>query len=101
MNNRPCRTFSWADPLSDRSGAAIPFGSTPGMTPAEIERRRRQLAAEWFDVEAQLQRLAELHTTGSDESPADMEARLLCDLDSLEYELGCIYFLDRDSRQPK
>jgi hypothetical protein len=35
-----------------------------------------------------------------DKSPADMETRLLLAMDSLEYELGCPYFLERDGELP-
>jgi hypothetical protein len=70
------------------------------MTPAEIEQRRRQLAAEWADIGVQLEWLAEMQTVPWDESPADMEARLLLALDSLEYELGCLDFMERDGQLP-
>jgi hypothetical protein len=70
------------------------------MTPAEIEQRRRQLAVEWDDVDAQLEWLAEMRTVPWGEAPADMEGRLLLALDSLEYELGCLDFLERDGELP-
>ncbi len=70
------------------------------MTPAEIEQRREQLNAEWATVNEQLDLLAEIRTIPWDESPADMEARLLLALDSLEYEFGCLYFLERDGKLP-
>ena len=70
------------------------------MKPAEIEQRRRQLAVEWDDIDAQLEWLAEMRTVPWDESPADMEGRLLLALDSLEYELGCLDFIERDGKLP-
>ncbi len=71
------------------------------MTPAEIEHRRQQLDAEWAAVNEQLELLAEMRTIPWDESPADTEARLLLALDSLEYEYGCLYFLERDGGLPR
>ncbi len=53
------------------------------MTLAEIEHRRQQLDAEWAAVNEQLELLAEIRTIPWDESPADMETRLLLALDSL------------------
>jgi hypothetical protein len=67
---------------------------------AEIDQRRRQLAVEWDDIDAQLEWLAQMRTVSSDESPADMEARLLLALDSLEYELGCLDFIEWDGKLP-
>ncbi len=70
------------------------------MTPAEIEHRRQQLDAEWAAVNEQLELLGEVRTIPWDESPADMEARLLLALDSLDYELGCLDLLERDGELP-
>jgi hypothetical protein len=71
------------------------------MIPAEIEQRRDEFAAEWDGVDAPPKWLAELQTIRSDESPADMEGRLLEALDSLQYELRCLDFLERDGELPR
>jgi hypothetical protein len=41
-----------------------------------------------------------MRTISWDESPVDMEARLLPAMDSLEYELGVLYLLERDGELP-
>ena len=79
-------------------GLTMPPASA--MSPADLQRRRAELEAEWAYVKTQLTRLADLHVVPGDESPADVEERLLQRLDEIEYETGCLWFLERDGRLP-
>jgi hypothetical protein len=44
--------------------------------------------------------LAELRVVTGNESPADVEDRLLQRLDEIEYDAGCLWFLERDGTLP-
>ena len=70
------------------------------MSLAQQQRRRAGLDVEWDGVNSQLTRLADLSVVPGDESPADVEGCLLQRLDEIEYDAGCLWFLDRDGRLP-
>lgn len=70
------------------------------MSPADIQRLGDELDAEWGDVNMQLAQLADLRVVPGGESPADLEDRLLQRLDEIEYDAGCLWFLERDGRLP-
>jgi hypothetical protein len=54
----------------------------------------------WEIVNVQLDQLGSLRVMPGDVSPAEVEERLLQQLDEIEYEAGCLYFLERDGRLP-
>ena len=70
------------------------------MSPAELQHRRAELDAEWQRSITQLERLAGLRVVPGNESPADVEGRLLQRLDEIKYHAGCLRFLERDGRLP-
>ena len=70
------------------------------MYPAERQRRRNELDAEFENVNARLEQLADLRIVAGDESPADAEGRLLQRLDEIEYDARCLRFLEREGRLP-
>jgi hypothetical protein len=70
------------------------------VSPAELQSRRAQLDADWADVNSRLAQLAELRVVLGKQSPADVEEHLLQRLDEIEYEAGCLWFLERDGMLP-
>ena len=56
------------------------------MTPEEIERQRKELFARWLRAQKRMRDIIEMRTIQEDGSPADLEARLVEELASIERE---------------